>query len=369
MSGVPAVFRDRLYLSAVGVLLVFVVGIAYLFGAVLDEPLTSRPDRVTVELSATGGLFEGSVVTYRGVKVGKVTRIVATGTGAEATVSLAGDAQVPRGTQARVRSLSPVGEQYLDFQPTTSSGPYLGDGDRVVADATDIPASLSSTVLAVGQVLDQIDARKLRRLLVALSTGLGGTGEDLGNLLDQGQAVLTDLDRAWPQTERLLRGSGPVLDLPVSSAGDLRALARSSRELAAFLRDYDPELRATLRRTPAEVKQLRGLIRDVASVLPGFLDTALPFTDELVAHDPHLRALLQSYAPGLGSLTEVIRNGELRLALIPDLDARCRYDVARRDPRDPTRRPLQDHGRCSASFAQLQRGAAHAPGPVALPRF
>jgi phospholipid/cholesterol/gamma-HCH transport system substrate-binding protein len=155
----------------------------------------------------------------------------------------------------------------------------------------------------------------------------------------------------------------------VSSAGDLRALARSSRELAAFLRDYDPELRATLRRTPAEVKQLRGLIRDVASVLPGFLDTALPFTDELVAHDPHLRALLQSYAPGLGSLTEVIRNGELRLALIPDLDARCRYDVARRDPRDPTRRPLQDHGRCSASFAQLQRGAAHAPGPVALPRF
>ena len=219
MSGVMAVFRDRLYLSALGVLMVFVVGIAYLFASVLDEPLTSRPDQVTVELSATGGLFEGSAVTYRGVKVGKVTSIVATASGAEATVSLSGDARVPRGAKARVRSLSPVGEQYLDFQPTTASGPYLADGDRISADATDIPASLSSTVLAVGKVLDQIDARKLRRLLVALSTGLGGTGEDLGNLLDQGQAVSsTDLDRAWPQTERLLRNSGPVLDIPVSSA-------------------------------------------------------------------------------------------------------------------------------------------------------
>jgi virulence factor Mce-like protein len=369
MSGVVAVFRDRLYLSALGVLMVFVVGIAYLFAAVLDEPLTSRPDRVTVELSATGGLFEGSAVTYRGVKVGKVTRIVATATGAEATVSLSGDARVPRGAQARVRSLSPVGEQYLDFQPTTASGPYLADGDRISADATDIPASLSSTVLAVGKVLDQIDARKLRRLLVALSTGLGGTGDDLGNLLDQGQAVLTDLDRAWPQTERLLRNSGPVLDIPVSSATDLRSLARSSKDLAAFLRDYDPELRATLRRTPDEIKQLRALVNDVADVLPGFLRTALPFTDEFVTHDPHLRALLQSYAPGLGTLTDVIRNGELRLALIPDLDARCPYDIVRRDPRDPTRRQLQDNGHCSTSFAQLQRGAAHAPGPIPLPQF
>ncbi len=362
-------FRNRLYLSALGVLMVFVLGIAYLFASVLDAPLTSRPDQITVELTATGGLFEGSAVTYRGVKVGKVSRIVATPPGAEATISLAGDAEVPRNAHASVRSLSPVGEQYLDFQPTDSTPPFLDDGDRVTADSTDIPASLSSTVLAVGKVLDQIDARKLRHLLVALSSGLGGTGDDLGRLLDQGQLILADLDAAWPQTDRLLRNSGPVLDIPVTSASDLRSLARSTRSLAAFLRDYDPELRATLRRTPAEIKQLRSLVRDVAGTLPGFLGAALPFTDEFVRHDPHLRALLQSYATGLGTLTDVIRDGELRLDLIPDKDARCAYDIARRDPRDPTRRDLQDHGRCSASFPQLQRGAAHAPGPVPLPQF
>ena len=360
---------NRLYLSAVGVLMVFVIGVAYLFAAVLDEPLTSRPDAVTVELTSTGGLFEGSAVTYRGVKVGKVTAIVSTSEGAEATVTLADDAEVPADTTARVRSLSPVGEQYLDFQPTTTEGPYLADGDRVDADSTEVPVSLSSTVLAVGKVLDQIDATKLRRLLVALSEGLGGTGDDLGQLLDQGSLLLADLDAAWPQTERLLRNSGPVLDIPVSQSDDLRELAGSAKELAAFLRDYDPELRATLRRTPAQLRQLRSLVRDIADTLPAFLRTGLGFTDEFVRHDPHLRTLLQEYAPGLGTFTRVIKNGELRLELIPDKDARCRYDIARRDDRDPNRRQLQANGHCPASFDRLQRGAAHAPGPIALPKF
>lgn len=364
-----SVLTNRLYLSALGVLMVFVIGVAYLFAAVLDEPLTSRPDQVTVELTATGGLFEGSAVTYRGVKVGKVTEIVSTPAGAEATVTLADDSEIPADTRARVRSLSPVGEQYLDFQPSSTKGPYLGDGDRVAAEATDVPVSLSSTVLAVGKVLDQIDAVKLRRLLVALSEGLGGTGDDLGQLLDQGSLLLADLDEAWPQTDRLLRNAGPVLDIPVTQSDDLRELAGSAKELAGFLREYDPELRATLRRTPAQVRQLRSLVRDIAETLPAFLRTGLGFTDEFVRHDPHLRALLQEYAPGLGTFTRVIKNGELRLELIPDKDARCAYDIARRDARNPDRRPLQANGRCPASFDRLQRGAAHAPGPIPLPTF
>ena len=73
MPSVRNILTDRLYLSAVGIVVVFLVAIAYLFAAVLDQPLTERPINVEVELEQTGGLFEGSVVTYRGVKVGKVT--------------------------------------------------------------------------------------------------------------------------------------------------------------------------------------------------------------------------------------------------------------------------------------------------------
>ena len=75
MTWAKKILTDRLYLSVVGVVAVFVVALAYLFSAVLDRPLTSTPPTVKVMLTSTGGLFTGSEATYRGVKVGKVTAI------------------------------------------------------------------------------------------------------------------------------------------------------------------------------------------------------------------------------------------------------------------------------------------------------
>ncbi len=340
------------------------VCVAYLFAAVLSQPLTSRPIGVTVMLGNTGGLFEGSAVTYRGVKVGKVKELTITRQGVRADITLSSGTEVPTDSIARVRSLSPVGEQYLDFQPNTDQGPFLEDGAEVAAEFTDLPKSLSSTVIAVNKVLRQVDDQKLRSFLVELSTGLQGTGDDIGQLVDQGDLILAELDSVWPQTERLLRNSDPVLDIGTDNATALRDLGASARQLAGFLRAYDPELRRTLDRAPSQLRQLEILFQDAQKVLPGFLTVGVSLTDIFALHDPHLRALLQAYGPGLGTLARVIRDGELKLELIMDKDPRCRYGTPRREPRDPTRVKANLDAHCAASFATLQRGAAHAPGPV-----
>ena len=70
-----ALLGNRLVLSAVGLVAALVACTGYLFAVVLDAPLTGRPATVTVELPRTGGLFEGSPVTYRGVRVGTVTDV------------------------------------------------------------------------------------------------------------------------------------------------------------------------------------------------------------------------------------------------------------------------------------------------------
>ena len=151
MPSVRSILTDKLYLSAVGVVVVFLIAIAYIFAAVLDQPLTSRPVTIKVELTQTGGLFEGSVATYRGVKVGKVTEIVPADDGVVATVRLKAGTEIPKNSLAKVRSLSPVGEQYLDFQPESTEQPFLESGDTIGAESTDIPQSLSSTVVAVNR--------------------------------------------------------------------------------------------------------------------------------------------------------------------------------------------------------------------------
>ena len=358
------ILGNKLYLSLIGIILVLIFAVAYVFSAVLDPPRTSRPVEVKVELAQTGGLFEGSAVTYRGIKVGKVRSIVPAESGVVATVAITSGTDIPKDSLAKVRSLSPVGEQYLDFQPAKTGGPFLASGDTVPATSTDLPKSLSSTVIAVNKVLRQIDDKKLRIVLSELSTGLKGTGEDLGTILDQGTAILETLDAVWPETDRVISNSGSVLSIATDNADSLRQLATSSKKFAAFLRSYDPELRRMLKRGPGQINEMVKLIKDANEVLPGFLATGVSFTDIFESYEPHLRALLQNYAPGLRSVLAKVQGGELRIQIIADKDPRCSYGTTRLDPKVNERRSLQKNGRCAASFRTLQRGAAHAPGPV-----
>lgn len=356
--------RDRLWQSLFGVLVILLITVAYLFNSVLDTPLLGGTKVVTVEMTATGGLFEGSAVTYRGVKVGKVRTIELTREGVEATIAITSGDKIPLNSIAKVRSLSPVGEQYLDFQPSSTKGPYIEDGSVVPATSTDLPKTLASTVIAVNKVLDQVDDKQLSTVLTELSTGLAGTGDDLGRLVDQGSALLADLDRIWPETERLIDNSSTVLDIGPSKAGEIRELATSARDFAAFLKNYDPELRKTLDAAPGQIKQLQALVKDASEVLPVFLTNAVAFSGMVRPYAPHLGTLLQNYSPGLGVLGQAVRNGVLYIAGIPQRPTNCTYDNPRRDPKNPDRRPLATDNHCSDSTPNLQRGASHAPGPV-----
>ncbi|WP_182376075.1 MlaD family protein [Nocardioides sp. WS12] len=359
------ILSDRLYLSLIGIGLVLVFATAYIFAEVLDQPLTKRPVKIDVELAQTGGLFEGSAVTYRGVKIGKVEKIVPSQDGVVAEIAITTETDIPKDSVVRVRSLSPVGEQYVDFQPKSTKGPFLASGDVIPAESTDIPKSLSSTVIAVNSVLRQIDDKKLRIVLGELSTGLKGTGTDLGQILDQGTAILATLNEVWPETDRLITNAGTVLPIVTDNADSLKVLAQSSKQFAQFLREYDPELRDILKRTPAQLQELVRLINDADTVLPGFLATGVSFTDVFRSYEPHLRALLQSYEPGLRSLIAKVKGGELRIQIIGDKSPRCKdYGTTRLNPVNTERRPLQKDARCEASFANLQRGADKAPGPV-----
>ncbi len=75
---------------------------------------------ITLQLPAAGGLYRFSNVTYRGVQVGEVTALKLTPTGAEATLSLGRSVKIPANLQAEVRSVSAVGEQYVDLRPRTN---------------------------------------------------------------------------------------------------------------------------------------------------------------------------------------------------------------------------------------------------------
>lgn len=365
MNALKKLLTNRLYLSLVGVIAVFLLTVSYLITQTLDTPLLNRPDQVIVEMPSTGALFEGSAVTYRGVKIGKISKIDLTSKGTvEATATITDPIKIPADSDVKVRGLSPVGEQYLDFQPVGESGPYLHDGSRVKATVTDLPRTLASTVINVSKVLDQLDPDDVHTALSGIGAALNGTGDDIGRLADQGYALLQTLDQYWPQTQRLLRNGQVLGELGVANAAKIRAIAHNAALLGEFFRNFDPTLRALLASGPGQLKAVRDVIAAAQEVFPTFLDRTIQVTNILTVRDPHFRALLAAYTGAIRTLGASFYNGAVRGHLLFQDDYQCYYAGApNRAPTDVTTHPVYPNGHCNSPANRVLRGAKHAPGP------
>ncbi|MGN6162769.1 MAG: MCE family protein [Marmoricola sp.] len=365
-SKVRAFFTSKLNLSAFGVFLVFLGCVAYLMTSVLDIglPFISAAKNVKVDLPSTGGIYVGAPVAYRGVTIGRVTDISFTATGVQADARIDSGNDIPTNTVVWVKSLSPVGEQYLDFEPRTNSGPYLRDGSVVSGQNVDVPETLASTVISVNKLLDQIHADQLQTILDESSKALVGTSGDLGRLADQGSALVSDLNKYWPNADHVLTNGNTLLRIGNQYGGQIIQAAQDFRSFATWLKTYTPTLVATLRSAPNEIAQIRAVLGDAEATVPTFLALGSNVTSLLASYNPHLQALLANFAPGIDILSRVVGGGYLRMSLVSQTDHHCVYSTTKLKPTTTTQRPLQTGGHCPGSFPWLQRGAAHAPGPV-----
>jgi phospholipid/cholesterol/gamma-HCH transport system substrate-binding protein len=106
------------------------VGIVYITAAYLGfvDRVLGRGITVHATLPTSGGLYEGSEVTYRGVGIGKVSKMTATRDGVTLDLALEEGTELPLDSPMYVHNLSAVGEQYLDFEPPDDEGPYVTEG-------------------------------------------------------------------------------------------------------------------------------------------------------------------------------------------------------------------------------------------------
>src|ERR1700754_3783971 len=72
---------------------------------------------VTADFVAGGGLYKNANVTYRGVAVGRVESVGLNPNGVGAQMRLNSGTPIPSNVTATVKSVSAVGEQYIDLVP------------------------------------------------------------------------------------------------------------------------------------------------------------------------------------------------------------------------------------------------------------
>jgi phospholipid/cholesterol/gamma-HCH transport system substrate-binding protein len=226
---------------------------------------------VTLKLPATGGLYRFSNVTYRGVQIGKVTAVGLTPHGAEATLSLDTSPKIPADLQAEVRSISAVGEQYVDLRPRTDSPPYLHDGSVIAVNDTTIPQPIGPVLDQTSALINSIPKGKLGTLLDESFKAFNGAGYDFGSLFDSSARVSGDLNGIADRARTLTEDTGPFLDAQAQTTDSIRLWARSLAGVTGQLAKNDPQIRTLLQRGPGAFNEASRLLDQIKPTLPVLL--------------------------------------------------------------------------------------------------
>ncbi|MCV7427359.1 MCE family protein [Mycobacterium montefiorense] len=247
---------------------------------------------VTLELPATGGLYQFSNVTYRGVQLGKVTSVGLTPTGAKATLSLDTSPKVPADLTAAVLSVSAVGEQYVDLQPKTDSPPYLHDGSVISARNSTIPQAVGPMLEQLNALVGSIPKNKLGQLLDETFQGFNGSGYDLGSLIDSSKTLSRDANGVVDRTIALTEDTGPFLDTQARTTESIRTWARSFAGISDTLANNDSHFRTILQKGPDAADEASRLLEQIKPTLPVLLANLTTIGQIGVTYHPSIEQLL-----------------------------------------------------------------------------
>jgi phospholipid/cholesterol/gamma-HCH transport system substrate-binding protein len=272
---------------------------------------------VRLDLPSTGGLFEGSAVSYRGVTVGKVGKLDLSSDGVIAELRIdKSSPDIPRNLEAVVANRSAVGEQYVDLRPRADAGPYLAEGSTIPRSVTAVPAPINETLKSVNDLAASLPLDDTKVLIDELGLAFAGQGPHLQQLLDTSARFVSASDAAFPDSRALIHNGEAVLRTQNEMSGAFQSFASDSRLLARQLRDSDTDLREVIGAGPGAANELSGLLRDLDPSLGVLLANLL--TTARVA-EPRQGAIGEMLAnlPLAASIgPSIVSDGKLRMGLV-----------------------------------------------------
>ncbi len=348
------------------------VGIVYIAASYLGfvDKLLGRGYTVHATLPSSGGLFEGSEVTYRGVQIGRVAEMNVIDEGVRLDLEMEDDAKVPLGSPIYVHNLSAVGEQYLDFEPPSDDGPYAEDGDTFTGGPKSMPVPEEELLLQLDAFVGSVDKQNLGTVISELGLLFRDTGRPLQRLLDGGTEFIDEAAAHREETVRLLDNGLSVLRTQQGEGENIRAFARDLALITDTLRGSDKDLRTVLQGTPGAVREVQRLLEDLEPTMPVMLADLVTVNQMVVSHLPGIEQLLVSFPRAIAAgFTGTPGDGwghvNLQFAQDPGPCTGPGYK-----PPDQWRRgdELSDGpifpARCLAGAPFNQRGSKYAPGPT-----
>lgn len=161
-------------------------------------------------------LAPGSPVRLRGVEVGRVDTLRATGSDAHLTLALYPDkAQlIPADVHARITSSTIAGAPHVELvesRPPTATGPITPIAAGVTIPALDGPPGINELFDDTFSLLQDVRVDELNTTLSTLAAALDGRGEELGQTLSSLSSYVRDLNEHGPTLARDIDLAASVL--------------------------------------------------------------------------------------------------------------------------------------------------------------
>lgn len=288
--------------------IVSIISVVVMIVSYMQVPTLLGVGRITVtlELPAEGGLYRFANVTYRGVQVGTVTAVGLTDNGAKATLSLGAAPKIPADLAVEVRSISAVGEQYVDLRPRTDSPPYLRDGAVISAARTTIPQPVGPMLDRTTNLINSIPKDKLGALIDESFAGLNGSGYHLQSLLDSSAQLVADANSVSDRIGTFIEGAGPLLDSQAETADSIRLWARSLAGVSQQVAADDAQVRTLLHKGPGAADEASRLLDQVKATLPVLLANLTTIGQIGVTYHPSIEQLLVLVPPALADFQSAL---------------------------------------------------------------
>ncbi len=241
----------RVQLVIFAVVTVLTVGAVALFYLHLPAALGIGSYNVAAKFVAGGGIYQNANVTYRGVTVGRVESVNLADDGVVAHMRLNSDTKVPQNVTATVKSVSAVGEQYIDLVPPKApSNAVLHNGAMIGLDRTAIGQDIAGLLHQAETLVNSVGDTRIQDLLRETFKAFNGSGPDLARLIQSSRLLVDAANANYEPVSQLIDQVGPFLDAQIRGGDNIRSaadgLARFTSELAAA----DPQLRTTLQTVP-----------------------------------------------------------------------------------------------------------------------
>lgn len=361
---VRAGYRRKNLLSGLALAMTLVVATAYLLVGALQVNPARSTYQITIALPDSGGLLVNQDVSVRGVPVGRIESLRVTPNGVDAVANIFSTVKIPAASAVRVSGLSAAGEQYIDFEPPSNTGPFLSGGSVVARDQATTPIPISQLLADADGMLAQTDPRKLDLIKKELSLSEDGPRK-LTDIVDGGTFLLSTLDSVLPQTVSLLKTSRVVLTM-LSDVNN--GLAATSDNLDKVLKGVNPMIggyRQLVDQAPAMLSSVDGLFDDNSDTMVGLLGNLVTTAQLLYVRTPALNALFPNYR---GSTVEALSSAihEDGMWATVDIYPRytCDYGTPRRNPSAADFPEPFLYGYCrDTDQSVLVRGAHNAPRP------